>query len=393
VDLGGVVLKSWPVFTPFLEADKIINLPIAKHHVLTGATLGMKNWYGILGGQRNRLHQQIHQSLADLANFMLPTLTLMDCYRILLRNGPTGGNLEDVALKKTMVAGTDPVAIDAYVAKAYWNLDPEQMPYLADGRRARVQGNDLAAHVARGGQLGSKGAAFGLAVATLAVLVGLVVLAAYEIQNHNSVTIGTKDQVFYSGTATKADATALGNALKSGGYFQDRGVTVLLNKGTNGTVISYVVQDGAWNQAGILASFELITWQVASAVGGYPVRVHLVNSNKDVEKTTVVGEVTFGGGDAVFYEGNATQAQAQALGQQFKTIGFFQGKGANVFVAKHDDGTTLAFVVGDDAWDSSDAINDFEIISRDVAPDIGGLPFHMQLDDNTLAVKKDELLQ
>ncbi len=130
VDLGGVVLKSWPVFTPFLEADKIFNLPIAKHHGLVGVTLGMKNWYGILGGQRNRLHQQIHQSLADLANFMLPTVTLMDCYRILLRNGPTGGNLEDVVLKKTMVAGTDPVAIDAYVAKAYWNLDPEHLPYL-----------------------------------------------------------------------------------------------------------------------------------------------------------------------------------------------------------------------------------------------------------------------
>jgi len=130
VDLGGVVLKSWPVFTPFLEADKIFNLPIAKHHGLVGVTLGMKNWYGILGGQRNRLHQQIHQSLADLANFMLPTVTLLDCYRILLRNGPTGGNLEDVALKKTLVAGTDPVAIDAYVAKAYWNLDPEHLPYL-----------------------------------------------------------------------------------------------------------------------------------------------------------------------------------------------------------------------------------------------------------------------
>jgi uncharacterized protein (DUF362 family) len=131
VEIGGVVLKSWPVFTPFLEADKIFNLPIAKHHVLTGATLGMKNWYGILGGERNRLHQQIHQSLADLAAFMLPTVTLLDCYRVLLRNGPTGGNLEDVALKKTLVAGTDPVAADAYVAKAYWNLDPAQMPYLA----------------------------------------------------------------------------------------------------------------------------------------------------------------------------------------------------------------------------------------------------------------------
>jgi len=130
VDLGGVVLKSWPVFIPFLEADKILNVPIAKHHELTGATLGMKNWYGILGGQRNRLHQQIHQSLADLASFMLPTLTIMDCYRVLLRNGPTGGNLEDVALKKTVVAGTDPVALDTYVAKAYWNLDPEHLPYL-----------------------------------------------------------------------------------------------------------------------------------------------------------------------------------------------------------------------------------------------------------------------
>jgi len=130
VDIGGVVLNSWPVFRPFLEADKVFNLPIAKHHSLVGVTLGMKNWYGILGGERNRLHQQIHQSLVDLANFMLPTVTLMDCYRVLLRNGPTGGNLEDVAVKKTMVAGTDPVAIDAYVAKAYWNLDPDHLPYL-----------------------------------------------------------------------------------------------------------------------------------------------------------------------------------------------------------------------------------------------------------------------
>lgn len=130
VDLGGVVLKKWPVFRPFLEADKVFNLPIAKHHSLTGCTLGMKNWYGILGGNRNRLHQQIHQSLADLAGFMLPTITLMDCYRVLLRNGPTGGNVEDVALKRTMVAGTDPVAIDAYAAKAWWDLDAAQLPYL-----------------------------------------------------------------------------------------------------------------------------------------------------------------------------------------------------------------------------------------------------------------------
>jgi uncharacterized protein (DUF362 family) len=130
VDLGGDLLQAWPVYQPFLEADKIINVPIAKHHSLTGCTLGMKNWYGILGGQRHRLHQRIHESLVDLADFMRPTLTLVDSYRVLLRNGPTGGNLEDVLLKKTLVAGTDPVALDAYVAKAYWNLEPAALPYL-----------------------------------------------------------------------------------------------------------------------------------------------------------------------------------------------------------------------------------------------------------------------
>ncbi len=130
VDLQGEILRAWPVFSPFLNVDKVINVPIAKHHSLTGTTLGMKNWYGMLGGPRHQLHQKIHESLVDLADFVRPTLTMIDCYRILIRNGPTGGNLEDVLLKKTMVAGTDPVAVDAYVAKAFWDLDVTALPYL-----------------------------------------------------------------------------------------------------------------------------------------------------------------------------------------------------------------------------------------------------------------------
>lgn len=130
VDLQGQVLGAWPVFSPFLDVDKVINVPIAKHHSLTGTTLGMKNWYGMLGGPRHQLHQKIHESLVDLADFVRPTLTMIDCYRILIRNGPTGGNLQDVLLKKTMVAGTNPVALDAYVAKAFWDLDVGALPYL-----------------------------------------------------------------------------------------------------------------------------------------------------------------------------------------------------------------------------------------------------------------------
>jgi uncharacterized protein (DUF362 family) len=144
VNLGGEVLQNWLVFEPFLTADKVINLPIAKHHGLTGATLGMKNWYGILGGQRNRLHQSIHQSLVDLAAFMRPTLTMMDAYRVLLRNGPTGGNVEDVAVKKTLIASTDPVALDAYVAKAYWNLDAAALPYLGLAQKRGLGAVDFA---------------------------------------------------------------------------------------------------------------------------------------------------------------------------------------------------------------------------------------------------------
>jgi len=256
-----------------------------------------------------------------------------------------------------------------------------------------VQGNEVKAHVARGGQLASKGLAFGIGVATLAGLFGATFLAIYAIQNRNSVTIGTKDQVFYSGTATKTDAAALGNALKNAGYFQNLGVTVLLDKGAGGTVISFVVEDGAWNKAGILSGFEQIAWQAAPAAGGLPVQVHLVDSNKDVEKTSTVGAAAFDGGDKVIYAGSAIEANAQALGQQLKTMGFFQGKGADVFLTKHDDGTTLTFVVGNNAWGDATMVSDFETIAREVAPAIGGLPVRLQLDDNALVVKKDELLQ
>ena len=124
------MLGEWPVLEPFLDADTLINVPIAKHHSLTGVTLGMKNWYGLLGGDCNRLHQRIHESLVDLTAFAKPTLTIMDGYRVLMRNGPTGGNVEDVEAKGTVMASTDPVALDACAAKAWWDLDVPRLRYL-----------------------------------------------------------------------------------------------------------------------------------------------------------------------------------------------------------------------------------------------------------------------
>ena len=112
--LKGEVLDEWPVFTPLIHADKLINLPVAKHHNLAKYTGAMKNWYGSLGGRRNRLHQNIDTSVADLATFMRPTLTIVDATRVLVRNGPQGGNVDDTKVMNQIIATVDQVAADAY---------------------------------------------------------------------------------------------------------------------------------------------------------------------------------------------------------------------------------------------------------------------------------------
>jgi uncharacterized protein (DUF362 family) len=145
VNLKGETLGEWPVLEPFLDADKLINVPIAKHHSLTGVTLGMKNWYGVIGGDRNRLHQRIHESIVDLTAFAKPTLTVLDAYRVLVRNGPTGGDVDDVELKRTVVAGVDPVAVDAYAAQAWWGLAAPRLPYLRLAEQRGLGTMDFAA--------------------------------------------------------------------------------------------------------------------------------------------------------------------------------------------------------------------------------------------------------
>ena len=114
--IGGTAIKKWEVYKDFVECDKIINVPILKNHGLSGITMGFKNWLGAVGGHRGALHQNIHETVVDLGKFFKPRLTVLDAYRILLRNGPQGGSLDDVMLKKTVVAGIDPVAVDSYGA-------------------------------------------------------------------------------------------------------------------------------------------------------------------------------------------------------------------------------------------------------------------------------------
>jgi uncharacterized protein (DUF362 family) len=127
--LNGEWFKEWEVYTDFVEADKIINVPIAKTHSLSRLTMGLKNWLGAIGGARNQLHQGLDYAMIDLAKFFKPALTVLDAYRILLRNGPQGGRLSDTQLYKTVVAGVDYVAVDALGA-TFFDIKPEELPYL-----------------------------------------------------------------------------------------------------------------------------------------------------------------------------------------------------------------------------------------------------------------------
>ncbi len=127
--LKGEVLDEWPIFTTLVEADKVINVPVAKHHNLAKYTAAMKNWYGVLGGRRNRLHQNIDTSIADLATFMRPSLTIIDAMRVLMRNGPQGGNIDDTKVMNTIIASIDQVAADA-LGCTLIGQKRENLPYL-----------------------------------------------------------------------------------------------------------------------------------------------------------------------------------------------------------------------------------------------------------------------
>jgi uncharacterized protein (DUF362 family) len=142
-DLKGRVLKVWPVSRFYHDADKVINMPVVKHHSLSQCTIAMKNWYGVLGGQRNRLHQEINDSIADLSAAIRPTLTVIDAIRVLKQNGPTGGSLSDVSIENTILAGLDEVALDAYSLQ-FLNLNVEDVPFLRMAEHRGIGTSDWA---------------------------------------------------------------------------------------------------------------------------------------------------------------------------------------------------------------------------------------------------------
>jgi uncharacterized protein (DUF362 family) len=111
------LIRNWPVlFEPLNGINKVIGTAPVKDHHRSGASMIMKNWYGLLGGRRNIFHQDIHTIIQELAMMVKPTLVVLDGTTTMMRNGPTGGSLADLKETHTMIVGTDQVAADAFGA-------------------------------------------------------------------------------------------------------------------------------------------------------------------------------------------------------------------------------------------------------------------------------------
>jgi uncharacterized protein (DUF362 family) len=133
---------TWPLLELFTQADKIINVPVAKAHSISKLGAGMKNWMGVLGSQRMMLHADIDEALAGLTEMMKPTLTVVDAMRVLMSGSPSGGSLSDVKKVDAIAVSVDPVAADAWAATAV-GMDPADIGCLAAAERRGLGSADL----------------------------------------------------------------------------------------------------------------------------------------------------------------------------------------------------------------------------------------------------------
>lgn len=139
---GGRLLVDWPLLHgPLTGVDRVIGLAPVKDHHRALASLAMKNWYGLLGGRRNVFHQDIFGIIAELGRMMRPTAVVLDGTAAMVRNGPTGGSLSDLAPTGTVIVSTDQLAADV-LGLGLLGRDPARAPFVALAAAAGVGNPD-----------------------------------------------------------------------------------------------------------------------------------------------------------------------------------------------------------------------------------------------------------
>jgi uncharacterized protein (DUF362 family) len=135
---GGSLIRDWPLlYTPFQDVTKLISIAPVKDHNRSGASMIMKNWYGLLGGRRNIFHQDIHNTIKELAMMVKPTLVILDGVTTMMTNGPTGGSLSDLKATGTLIVSNDQVAADA-VGATLLDKSVSDLPFILKAAEAGV---------------------------------------------------------------------------------------------------------------------------------------------------------------------------------------------------------------------------------------------------------------
>lgn len=132
-------LKSLYLPNTVLGADLLISIPKMKTHHWVGATLSMKNLFGIVPGAvygwpKNVLHWAgINESIADLYRAVPKHFCIVDGIDGMEGNGPIQGTRKHAGV---IVAGNDMAAVDATCCRVM-GIDPQKIGYLnltANGR-------------------------------------------------------------------------------------------------------------------------------------------------------------------------------------------------------------------------------------------------------------------
>ncbi len=127
---GGIKLKTAKVHELLLSSDVIISVPILKDHNSTRMTACLKNNMGVVWDRGFWHSNNLNQCIADFGLFeKKPVLNVIDCYNVMVKNGPQGVSKQDVVQMKSQILTADWVAGDTAAAKML-GIEPERIEYI-----------------------------------------------------------------------------------------------------------------------------------------------------------------------------------------------------------------------------------------------------------------------
>jgi uncharacterized protein (DUF362 family) len=134
VHLSRQVSRLGKLYLPktVLGADLLVSMPKMKTHHWVGATLAMKNLFGVVPGglygwPKNVLHWAgINECIVDLHSAFPRQFALVDGIVGMEGNGPIQGTPKAAGV---LVAGSDPAAVDATCCRIM-RIDPSKVGYL-----------------------------------------------------------------------------------------------------------------------------------------------------------------------------------------------------------------------------------------------------------------------